>query len=202
MQEALEQLSRRIRQWREKLGLSLSELAARSDVSASTIQKIETHQMIPSVAILMKIADGLGRRPSELVGEDGQEDQVVLLRAKEHAVIGHGSRIRVERLSADLFDPAIEVWRLTVARGYESGEERYAYEGEEVVICEEGEVTFAIGDEEYTVGAGESLHFKSKIPRQWWNSGKSAARFLIAGNFPKGLRTKLHKQVQQGSRKR
>jgi len=158
--------------------------------------------MVPSVAILMKIADGLGRRPSELVGEEGQEDEVVLLRAKDHAMIGDGSRIRVERLSGDLFDPAIEVWRLTIARGYDSGEEKYAYDGEEVVLCEQGEITFSIGKEEFIVGVGDSLHFKSNIPRRWWNSGNSRARFLIIGNFPKGLRSKLHRQIQKGGRKR
>ena len=201
MQAALELLSRRVRRWREELGLSLHELAARSDVAASTIQKDETGQMVPSVTVLMKIANGLDRRPAELVGEEGQEDEVVLLRSKEHAVIGAGTKIRVERLSGDLFEPAIEVWRLTVAAGYGSGKGQYAYDGEEVVICEEGEVTFNIGEEDYILGAGDSLHFKANIPRHWRNSGRRIARFLIAGNFPRGLRSKLHQQIRHGGRK-
>lgn len=202
MQEALDQLSRRVRRWREELDLSLHELAARSDVAASTIQKVETGQMIPSVAVMMKIANGLDRRPSELVGDEGQEEEVVFLRAKEHAVIGGGTKIRSERLSGDLFEPAIEVWRLKVAAGYGSGKGKYAYDGEEVVICEEGEVTFTIGEEDYVLWAGDTLHFKANIPRQWRNSGDTTARFLIAGNFPRGLRSKLHKQIQHGGRRR
>ena len=202
MQDALGQLRGRVRRWREELDLSLHDLASRSDVAASTIQKVETGQMVPSVAVMIKIAHGLDRRPSELVGDESQEDEVVLLRAKEHAVVGAGSKIRVERLSGDLFEPAIEVWRVKVAPGYGSGRQKYAYDGEEVVICEDGEVTFSIGDEDYILGVGDSLHFKANLPRQWWNSGDQSARFLIAGNFPKGLRSRLHRQIRNGGRKR
>lgn len=202
MREALDQIRRRVRRWRADLGLSLHELATRSDVAASTIQKVETGQMVPSVAVLIKIAHGLERRPSELVGEDSQEDEVVLIRSKEHPVIGSGPKLQVKRLSGDLFDPAIEVWLLRVAPGYGSGKEKHSYDGEEIVICEEGEVTFTIGEENYVLGAGDTLHFKAGIPHQWWNSADHPARFLIAGNFPKGLRAKLHRQIRSGARKR
>lgn len=200
-EEALEQISRRVREWREELDLSLHELAARSDVAASTIQKVETGQMVPSVAVLLKIANGLGRRPAELVSDQDEESEVVLLRSKNHPVIGATSRMRVERLSADLFDPAIEVWRVKVQPGQGSGKGMYAYEGEEVVICEAGEITFRVEEDEYRLGPGDSLHFKAGIPHRWWNSGRTVARFLIAGNFPRGLRTKLHGQVQRRARR-
>jgi len=202
VEDALNGISTRVRTWREELGLSLHELASRSDVAASTIQKVETGQMVPSVAVLLKIARGLERRPAELVSDQSEESVVVLLRAKEHPVISASSRMRVKRLSGDLFDPAIEVWRAQIHPGYGSGKGMYTYEGEEVVLCEEGEVTFQIGEDEYRLGPGDSLHFKAGIPHRWWNSGRSVARFLVVGNFPKGLRTKLHAQVQQSGRVR
>lgn len=202
MENALSEISKRVRAWREQLGLSLHELAARSDVAASTIQKVETGQMVPSVAVLLKIARGLERRPAELVSDQAEESDVVLLRSKEHAVISSSSRMRVERLSGDLFDPAIEVWRVRLQPGLGSGKGMYSYEGEEVILCEEGELTFQVGDEEYQLGPGDTLHFKAGIPHQWWNSGRATARFLVAGNFPKGLRAKLHKHVQRGRRAR
>lgn len=202
MEEELNAISKRVRTWREELGLSLHELASRSDVAASTIQKVETGQMVPSVAVLLKIAHGLERRPAELVSDLSEESDVVFLGSNEHAVISDSSRMRVERLSGDLFDPAIEVWRVQLQPASGSGKGMYSYEGEEVVLCEEGEVTFQVGDEEYSLGPGDSLHFKAGIPHRWWNSGSCPTRFVVAGNFPKGLRTKLHSQVQQGRRAR
>ena len=58
----LAQISRRIRRWREEKGLTLQQLAERSDLATSTVQKVETGQMIPSVAVLLKVARGLGRQ--------------------------------------------------------------------------------------------------------------------------------------------
>ena len=199
MEDALMAVSRRVRSWREGLNLSLHELAQRSDVAASTIQKVETGQMVPSVAVLMKIARGLDRRPAELVSDEAEEDEIILMRSKEHAVMSAGSKMRIERLSGDLFDPAVEVWRAYLRPGVGSGKSQHSYEGEEVIICEEGEVTFRFGDDEYRLTAGDTLHFKGGIPHQWWNSGSIPARFLMAGNFPKGLRRKLHNQIRQSN---
>ena len=201
MDEALDQISRRVRRWREEQRLSLQELAGRSDVAASTIQKIETGQMVPSVAVLLKVARGLGRRPAEIVGDEPEEQEVVLLRAKQHPTLRAGSKVRIERLSGDLFDPAIELWRIHLHPGYGSGKGEYAYDGEEVVICEEGQITYRVGGEEHRLEAGDTLHFKAALPHQWWNSGDTAARFIIAGSYPKGLRGALHR-VQRGRRAR
>lgn len=202
MDQALAEISRRVRAWREELGLSLHELASRSDVAASTIQKVETGQMVPSVAVMMKIARGLDRRPAELIAENSEESDVVVLRAKEHATIGSSSKVRVERLSGDLFDPAIEVWRIRLQAGAGSGKSPYTYDGEEVVVCEEGTVSFEVGEEVHLLGPGDSLHFKAGLPHRWWNSGRAVARFLVAGNFPKGLRTKLHQQFRGAGHRR
>ena len=54
-------ISGRVRRWREEKGLTLQQLAERSDLAPSTVQKVETGQMIPSVAVLLKLARGLGR---------------------------------------------------------------------------------------------------------------------------------------------
>lgn len=200
MENALAAVSRRIRTWREELGLSLHELADRSEVAASTIQKVETGQMVPSVAVLMKIARGLDRRPAELVSDAAEETEIVLMRSKEHAVMSAGPQMRIERLSGDLFDPAVEVWRAYLRPGIGSGSSQHAYEGEEVIVCEEGEITFQFGEEEYKLTSGDTLHFKGGVPHKWWNSGTVPARFLMAGNFPRGLRRRLHQQIRQVSK--
>ncbi len=70
------------------------------------------------------------------------------------------------------------------------------------MICEEGQVTYRVGGEDYVLEAGDTLHFKAALPHQWWNSGDTPARFVIAGSYPKGLRSKLHRQVQRGGSRR
>lgn len=190
----IERMAQRIRQWREDAGFTLHELAQRSHVAASTIQKIETLQMVPTVSVLLKIARGLGRRPGELIHEGHDDLDAVLVRAAERHPIGERKRMLVERLSGDLFDPQLEVWRVVHEPGSGSGEPM-SYGGEEVLLCEEGELTVTLGDREYVIGPGDSLHFKGTTPHRWKNHGARPVRFLVLGTLPKALRASLHERL-------
>ncbi len=80
---ALADMASQIRESRVGDGLTLQQLATRSGVAASTIHKVESRQMVPTVSVLLKIAKGLGCRPEELIRdavtndrpEDRPEDQ-------------------------------------------------------------------------------------------------------------------------------
>jgi len=54
---------------REVAGLTLRELADRSELAASTAHKRESGRMTPSVAVVLKMAHGLGRSASERLQE-------------------------------------------------------------------------------------------------------------------------------------
>lgn len=200
MEDQLAQIGVRIREWREELGFTLQELADRSKVATSTIQKVETAQMIPTVAVLMKIARGLGRRPSELISEEQPEVDVAFLRAKDHYTLGAPRGMRVERLSGDVFEPTIEVWRITLATGLGSGRGNYGFDGEEVIICEEGSIVVSLGEDEYRLQPGDSLHFKAALPHSWRNDGDVRARFLVVCDFPGKMRAALHRRIKGRSR--
>lgn len=57
--------------------MALQQLATRSGVAASTIHKIESKRMIPTVLVLSKVARGLSRRPAELIRDrpDGEANR-------------------------------------------------------------------------------------------------------------------------------
>jgi transcriptional regulator with XRE-family HTH domain len=50
----------RLREWRERRGLSLRALADRAGVTWSTVYRIESSRISPTVAMLEKLAAGLG----------------------------------------------------------------------------------------------------------------------------------------------
>ena len=193
--EELARISGRIRARREAGNLTLQELAQRSDVATSTIQKVETAQMIPSVAVILKIARGLGLGPADLISDREPNLEVVQLRSGERHPIGVAGKMMVERLSGDLVDSAVEVWRVSLHPGVSSGSGSIRYDGEELVIGEAGKVTFRLGEREHTVAAGDSLHFRASIPHSWRNDGKSVARFTVTGNRPREFRALLHERV-------
>lgn len=67
---ALTDMAEQIRSCRTTDGLTLQQLATRSGVAASTIHKVESQQMVPTVSVLLKIAKGLGRRPEDLIRDN------------------------------------------------------------------------------------------------------------------------------------
>jgi transcriptional regulator with XRE-family HTH domain len=196
----LARISRRIRDWRKQKGLTLQELAERSGLATSTIQKIEAGQMIPSVAVLLKVARGLGRRPAELVHDGANEPDAILVRADARHPVGVRGQMSVERLSGDLFGSALESWRVTLHPGVSSGRGSIQYDGEELVVCEAGSVTFFVGEDEHVLGPGDSLHFRASIPHRWRNDGDEVARFTVTGTVPPSVRAAVHGRLRRLTR--
>jgi transcriptional regulator with XRE-family HTH domain len=195
----LAQISERIRSWREEGGHTLQELAKRSGVATSTIQKVETAQMIPSLAILLKIAHGLGRRPAELVGEDSQAVEVIHTTSRSRLRAGVEESMLCERLCGDLVAPAVEMWRVTLAPGMSSGH-ALRWEGEEIVVCERGTLTCNVGEERYLLRSGDTLHFKASQLHGWRNDSDAPVRFTVTGTFPQKLRALLSGRVAENGR--
>lgn len=193
-------ISARIRHWREEAGLTLQELAKRSGLATSTVQKVETGQMIPSVAVLLKVSHGLGRRPTELIREGDSDLDVALVRSGERDRTGHEKSMMIERLSGDLSEPSLEMWRVHLEPDASSGAAPIHYEGEEIIVCEKGRVTFTIGGDDYVLDAGDSLHFKAHIPHSWQNRASRPARFTVTGTLPGRLRALIRSRLQEDAR--
>jgi transcriptional regulator with XRE-family HTH domain len=187
----------RIRRWREEKGLTRQELGERSGLAVSTVHKIETGQMIPSIAVLLKLAHGLGRRPTEIIEDAEHDDAVAVMRTGERRPIRLEGRIEVERLSGDLLDPVLEMWRVAIHPGMSSGRRPIRNDGEALIVCEKGRLAVRVGDDTYTLGAGDALHFKANLPHSWRNEGRSIAQFTITGTLSKEIRALLHERVAQ-----
>jgi len=199
---ALARIGQRVRRWREERRLTLQELANRSGLATSTVHKVESAQMIPSVAVLLKLARGLGRRPAELVHDEGAAVERVHLRAAERDRLGVEGKLTVERLTGELFAPALEAWRVTVHPGISGGDDAIQYDGEALVVVEQGEVRFRVAGEELALVEGDSLHFKANAPHTWRNASGAPARFVVIGTLPGPFRAVLQGRVAGLSRGR
>ena len=193
--QQITRISNRIRQWREEDSLTLQELAERGGLATSTVQKVETGQMMPSLAVLLKVARGLGRHVAELL-ED--EDNKVDVFHRKHAA-SNGARLTVECVSGNLPKAALETWQVSLEPGVSSGCDQIQYDGEEVVVCETGTVTFRIGEQEYELTPGDSIHFRGSLPHSWYNHGTEPARFTITGTLPLIFRGLLQTRVPRAT---
>jgi len=201
-------IAQRIRGWRELDRLTLQELAERSGVAPSTIQKVETGQMMPSVGVLLKVARGLGRRITDLVRNESAVTDVMHLTPRERQPVCLGDSTVVERLTGDLHKPGIEMWRVSlyphhnISSGSDAIPDPIHYEGEELVVCEQGSVEFRVGEQSYHLEAGDTLHLKASIPHSWHNTGESLTRFTITSTRPLMFRALMQGQTATATEER
>jgi len=193
------ELALRIRQRREQEGLTLGELAERSGVAPSTIQKVETGQMTPSVAVLFKIARGLGRAVSDFIRDGEPSRPLVHLRAEDRPRIGPRDGTSFERVSGDVPDPKLEMWRVQIDPGALGPRRPIQYQGEALVVCERGRPTLHVGEVEVALAAGDSLHFDASAGMSWKNEGSRSAVFTVTGTLPEQLRASLQSRSRRRS---
>ena len=178
-------VGRRLKLFRNKAGLSLRQLAAESGVAFTTIQKIESGALSPTVGMLMRIARGLKIKMTALLEEESDPRTVHFIRKGDRiSASDRQQEIQVQYIAQNLANPEMYGFYLTVGSGEGSGDEPLLHGGEEIVIGLQGTIAFIIEEERYAINAGDCLHFKSTIPHRWKNDGKKTAKFYLICSGP------------------
>lgn len=198
MDDDLKRIAARIRTWRNDARLTLQQLGDRSAVSASTIHKIENLQTVPTIAVLLKVANGLGRRPSELLAEIEVGDQVAILRRDERprAQLGDGGEL--EHLIAAIPRGQLDLWRVRLEPGIGvgmPGSEPWQFRGEVALLVEEGNVEVTVGGESFEIGRGDSMHFDPSLPHRWVAGGGKPAMLLVTALLPDRIHADLATRI-------
>jgi transcriptional regulator with XRE-family HTH domain len=184
----------RLRTQRERLGLSLRELARRIGVSASLISQIERDKVNPSVSTLYALVRELGLGMGDLFSSDGGAASVrpaasPLMTPGDRAVINLESGVTWERLTAAA-DPGVEFLRVVYDVGSESCPENslLRHGGKEYGYVLAGRLGVQVGFERYELGPGDSISFDSSFPHRLWTIGDSPAEaiWVVAGRQSDG----------------
>lgn len=177
--ESIIEIGKKIRQLRRKFNLSLRDLAQYSGTSASTIHKIESNSMVPSIAVLIKIAQALKKNVSYFIGEESEASQVVHVSPKDREILFvKDSKLTVENIASFVSDCQLEVTLLHIKKGGTSGEIPLIHSGEEIKFCLKGKMEYTVERDKFILGPGDCLHFKSGLPHSWKNVGKGEAEVL------------------------
>lgn len=193
LEDDLKRIASRIRGWRHESGMTLQQLGDQSGVSASTIHKIENLQTVPTIAVLLKVAYGLGRRPSELLADAESESQVAVLAAPDRQRVEIAGRARLEHLAATIPRNRLDVWRVDLAPGAggDTDGEAWRFQGEIVLLVEDGQVELELDGETYEAGPGDSIHFDTNASHLWRAMGGRKATCLVLALLPEHLQGDL-----------
>jgi transcriptional regulator with XRE-family HTH domain len=161
---------------RKERGWSLAQLAQRAGVSPAAVHKVEKSGMTPTIASLMKIAAALGKSVSYFVEEPSTPD-VSVVRAEQRAQVYSSKQGLDLRNVSGRYGPfLIAGAEAIVEPRADSGPTPMNHPGEELVIVQEGTMTFTVDGQSYELAEGDSIHFRTKLPHSWCNSTDEPAR--------------------------
>lgn len=181
-------LPRRLRAGRERLGISVRELARRLDISPSAISQVETGRARPSVATLYALVTALEMSLDELFDHGARPataapaDIVVRPAARHQLDLQTG--VRWERLTADS-DPNVDFLSVVYEPGGDSSPNgtllRHA--GREYGLVMSGRLLVTVGFETHELGPGDSISFDSTTPHRLVNPGSetTTAVWVVVG---------------------
>ena len=182
----VEAIGPKVRDLRQRSGLSLQQLARRADVSAAAIHKVERGDMVPTVTTLLKLAAALERPVGHFVDDGIPAPVASLVPADARPALPSvgtsvGTSGGTSVVRSGITGPP-ERFRLAGAvttvgpHATGGGDARHA--GEELVHVLEGVLEFEVAGERYRVGPGDTLQYPADRHVQWGNPDEDPARAI------------------------
>lgn len=181
----------KINQIREMKKVSLEELAERSGMDITIIQKIEQEKNIPSLAPLIKIARALGVRLGTFLDDSDSYGPVVVRSGEYQKGMRFTSQPGETREHLNFFSLAfdkagrnMEPFIIDIEPGLQSDYMLSSHEGEEFIYVLDGEVEINYGKEIYQLGKGDSIYLDSIVMHNVHAGNNQSARILAVVYAP------------------
>jgi transcriptional regulator with XRE-family HTH domain len=164
-----DKLGNRIKTYRERLGLSVDDLATNAGIDAALVTNVENGTVYPAISVLVKLSRALGQRLGTFMDDQFIPDPLIVRAAerREETTPHHGAgpgNYHYYPLGKGKTDRHMEPLYIEI----EPTEERAlsAHEGEEFIIVVEGEVELSYGKQKHRLKAGDSMYYNSVVPHE------------------------------------
>lgn len=176
-----EKIGNKIRDLRNRNGLTQQELADRAELTKGFISQLEHGQVSPSVVTLLDLIECLGSTASEFFKETEEEHVVYSKEGFFEKVDEAGNSIQwiVPTAQRYQMEPL-----LVVVQPHQSLDEDKPHDGEEFGYLILGKLNLYLGDHVYRVKAGESFYYPAKRNHRIENPGNRPAKFIWVSTPP------------------
>lgn len=170
----------RIRALRQARGLSLEALAGTTGLSIGFLSQIERGLSSPSLKVLAALADALDLSIGALFGAPPRAaaGEVVVHRDARASLQLWRSGIVKQLLTPGGPAANLNVYLVILAPGASTGDEPYSHHGEEAGLVLEGRMRLTVGDETWTLEAGDSFRFESHRPHRFASASEGETRVV------------------------
>ena len=181
----------KVRALRMQRGLTLADLAQKTQRSISLLSQIENDNISPSFSSMQTIADALEVPLAQIISQEpsAEERDSYHIKESERKVLMTQGEVQHQLLSRGL-PLSFEFNVVEVPPGASTGDYLYSHEGEEGGLLLEGELVVESGRQVHHLKPGDSITMKSSLPHKLSNPGKQKARAVWVNSVPYIFSTK------------
>ncbi len=181
----------KVKTLRETRNVSLENLAERSGLSVSDIEKIESGDIIPGLAPLIRIARVFGVRLGTFLDDQQELGPVITGKDDKKTVTrfsGDGSTVSADlsfySLARNKSGRHMEPFMIDILPSSGDDYKLSSHEGEEFIYVVKGEIEVIYGKDRYTLSEGMSIYYDSIVEHNVHTNGKEAAKILAVVYAP------------------
>ena len=159
-------VGKRIRMYRERLDMSIYDLAQKSGIEEAVINQIEKGKMLPPLGVLTRLSRALGQRLGTFMDDQFKPDPIIT-RADDlgsEKVAQEGTNqlgYASHSLAFGKPDRHMDPFRIEFAAN--GVDEVSSHEGEELIICIAGEVELTYGNAKSVLKPGDTAYYNSVV---------------------------------------
>ena len=176
-----ENIGRRIKDLRNRNGLTQQELADRTELTKGYISQLEHGQVSPYVVTLLDLIECLGSTASEFFAET-EEEQIVYSEEEFFEKFDEaGSSIQwiIPTAQKNQMEPLLVELKPGSAQPVDK-----PHDGEEFGYVLSGRIVLHLGDKTYPVKAGQAFYYKADRPHFPENRSARPARLIWVSTPP------------------
>lgn len=166
----LDQIGPRLKGWRQKRGLTLDELSELTQISASTISRLESGKRAPNLELVVPLARALRLELDDLIPRSIPDPRVPRVTRQIDSVT-------FEQLSPDS-SPA-QATRVTFPAPVDGERlDPRVHDGYEWLYVLTGRLRLVLGEHDIVMGPGEAAEFDTRTPHLLRSAGPGPAEIL------------------------
>ena len=173
-------IGQKILEYRKEKGLTIKELAEKTNLTSSLLSQIERGLANPSINSLKLISKTLEVPLFLFFIEEPDLSTLVVRKNERKRIEFPDSKNIVYELLSPNFDGMIEFANMILLPGAHSSKDQMEHEGEEVALVTKGHVNLQIGRDIITMGPGDSVKIPSKMVHKWVNPFQEKSEVIFA----------------------
>jgi transcriptional regulator with XRE-family HTH domain len=173
----------RVRQVRDRRGLSLEDVSQRTGIDVSMLTQIEEGVVAPPLGTIVRLAKALEMRMGYFIS--GEQDRpYTIVRHHDRKVMSRYDSKKAkyygyeyESLAPHKKDRHMEPFLVTLEAA-ETEEERSTHDGQEFIFVLQGQMEVRLGEEVHILDPGDAIYYDSTVPHLVKTCGKKPTKIL------------------------